>query len=828
MAYSPYWQDPDPRWREPHAISVVPNKMLNNDLRLAIRNLVKSPRFTLVAAGTLALGIGASTAMYSFLSGVLLAPLPWKDPGSLLILAKGNPNFGFENMWLAGAELQRYSDSSSTLGEVSGFSQRSADLIGERGAQRLWMAEALPGLLQLVGREPLVGRSFLPEEYEPGGERVVLLAYDFWQDHFGGDDGAVGESLALDDGAYVVIGVLPPGPTLPLMNEAEIVTAAQWTEEDRRDREAGRYALGVARLAPGVALEAALEELATLQQGIETEQPSGMDGWRPDLVPLPKRVVGDVEKPLWILFGAVLVVLLAACVNVANLLVFRGRGRLQEIAVRRALGASTGRVVRQLLVENSLLGALGGVLGVGLAFGLHELLLSVVPSSVPRLEETGLDAGVLGFALLAVAVSTLVFGLLPALTAARAGRLQVRPGVGQATVGDVRVREALSVAQVALALVLLIGAGLLAQSLFGLLAIDPGFEVDGAARMTVQIPDSIYEKPADQRDVLLDVVDATRATAGIDQAAATAWIPLSGSWGRTSIEIEGQPPLGDEPDRFAYSTLVTDGYLDTMQIPLLSGRDIERADLESEKLVAVVNRTFAERFWKSSGATGKRFRIGGEDSQWIEVIGVAADVRSLELGATAGVGYYMPYNTNMAVRGFQLVARGALAPSLTQEAMRSATQSVDRSLPIGSASRLDELVGRHLAGPRFHLTVLGILAGLALILAILGIYSVVAVGTSQRIPEIGVRMALGADRRDLVLALARRGALLVALGLAVGIVLALATSRLLASLLHEIDPTEVGTYVAVSVVLGIAGVLAVLVPSIRASRIDPATVLRSN
>ncbi len=802
--------------------------MLWKDLLTAKRSLAKSPRFTFVAIATLALGIGASAAMYSFLSGVLLAPLPWKDSSSLLILSKGNPNFGFEGMWPSSAEWQRFSEGSTQLESLSGYEQRSADLFTDDGGRRLRIAEVLPGLLEMIGREPQVGRTFLAKEFEIGRGSVAILSHHFWQDHFGGDSDVLGKTLDLDEGGRVIVGVMPPGPSLPLMQETPVVVPAQWSETDRVERDAGRYVLGVARLGAEGTLAGAREELATLQQGLEVEQPSGMDGWRPELRPLPERVVGDVERPLWILFGAVLVVLLTACVNVANLLIVRGRGRLQELAVRRALGASAGRIVRQLLVENSVLGVLGGLVGIVLAFGLHQLLLSVVPSSVPRVEETGIDAGVLVFAVAAVAASTLIFGLLPALSAARAGRLRVRTGNSSTTLGDVRLREALSIAQVALALVLLIGAGLLTQSLFRLLAIDPGFDTEGAARLSIQIPDSIYEQPADQRDVLLRVVDQARATPGIDRASATAWMPLSGSWGRTGIEIEGQPPLGDEPDRFAYSALVSDGYLESMDIPLLAGRDIERADLEHDALVAVVNRAFAERFWTSNDAVGKRFRIGGDDAEWIEVVGIAADVRSLELGAAPSVGYFMPYNASYPISGFQLVARGTQAPSVTQEAMRMAVQDVDRSLPLGSASRLDELVGRHLASPRFHLTVLGLLAGLALSLAVIGIYSVVAVGTTQRIPEIGVRMALGADRREVVVTLARRGAALVLAGLAVGVVLALAASRLLASLLHEVDPTEARTYAFVSLVLGAAGLLAVLIPSLRASRVDPASVLRSS
>jgi putative ABC transport system permease protein len=741
-------------------------------------------------------------------------------------------------------DLERWRERSHEIEHITGHRSDYVDLITDSGAQRTGAAMIRPGVLDLAGRLPMLGRDFTPEEYEAEGTSATLLSHAIWQNRYGGDPGILGRKIRIDDGERVVVGVLPPGPALP-MAEAELLFPFPMTLEQRTDRSSGEFLMGLGTLRPGATLATARTELLSLMQELELEQPGGMDGWVPEVTPLPEMVVGKTKRPLVLLFGAVLAVVLIACANVVSLLLARGQKRQQEIAVRTALGATKGRLVQQLMTENFVLAAVGGTLGVLLSFVLVRLMVGLSPADLPRIDQVGLDLRVLGFALLLTLTTGLVFGLLPALRSASAklgGSRIVGGGPGR-----LALQEVLVVGQVALALVLLVSAGLLVASLRHLLMVEPGFETQRVMVTGVDVPQYRYAEQPEQIDLVRDIVERVSALPGIESATATSWAPLTGSWSQTGIEVVGQEKSEGE-DQFAHSWLVSPGYFRTLGLPLLRGRDFEPADLETfdgdragddddatlnaesraeqRPGVAIINQQMADRFWPDQEPIGQSFGLAG-GTPW-QVIGVAANVQAVALEEPPKIGYYVPYGAlDNAVSHFELIVKADRRDLDLNETLRRTLAGIDPELPVGESSTLSAIVETQLARPRFQLSILAALSVLALVLAVVGLYGVVSASTSRRIREIGLRVALGASRQQIVRQIGGRGLILIVLGIVTGVGGALATTRLLESLLFEVTPTEPITFLLVTSLVFIVTVVAVLIPTGRASRVDPMEVLRS-
>lgn len=810
-----------------------------HDLKQAFRGLFKSPAFTAVAVLTLALGIGATTALFSFLSALLLDPFPFPDSRTLVLVDKDNPRFDFQGMWPNAAEWEAWRENPYTTA-YSGFRVPGKNLVDGDAVQRVATAEVRPAYLEVVGRRIVQGRGFSIEEFEPGGGVLpVLLAHGFFESFYDGDPDVVGRSVRLDDQLATIIGVLDPGPATPVQ-DASLVIPLVLDQDALGDRTVPEYVIGVARVARGSDLDVIEADLASRQLRMEKAQPTGMDGWVPRVTTLSERVVGDTRQTLIVLFGAVLLVLLIACANITSLLLARAHRRRSEIAVRTALGASRARLVRGLLLESLALATLGGVLGVVIAFGLVRLLVRVAPGSLPRLETVTVDGSVLLFSALLIVVTSVIFGLVPALGASRAGVRGNRSSTDSRS--GTRVREALVVGQVALAVILLVGAGLLMQSLVGLISVEPGFATERVSWATIYLPQYRIPDAVRQNELVAELVEAVETLPGVDRAAAGNWVPLSGGWARAQVEIEGQDAPADE-DKFAFVRVVTPGYFDTLGVPLLQGRDFgiqdRRVDPEllevdaeatSDELperAALINRRMAERFWPDGDAMGGRFRNGGDASAWMRVVGIVGNERQLDLEAPPDIGYYLPYSTNEnPVPGFELMVRSAGGGPLRAEDLRSVTTRVDPEIAVVSVQELGQVVDRQLARPRFQLSVLGALAVLALLLSAVGLYGVISYSVGQRTREIGVRVAVGADAAGVFRLVSARGALMVGVGLLLGTGAALLLSRVLDSLLHEVSSRDPGTFVSVAILVAVVALIAVVRPAVRATRIDPIEALR--
>ncbi len=820
----------------------------SQDTKLAIRTLRRRPAFAVTAIVTLALAIGATTAIFSFMKALLLDPLPFPDARSLVIVSKDDPQSGFERLWLPAAEWERWRARSRIFESVTGFAFRDFDLQVDGAAHRIRAARARPDFLRVLGRAPAVGRGFVPSEFESGASPVAILSQALWQERFAGSPDVVGQTIRLDDREIEVVGVLPAEPAIPIY-DVDLILPYQLTVRDLENRRSGQFLLGLARLPAGVDSQSAQAELAALLSELQSEQPArGMDDQVPRVETLPERVVGDTRRPIQLLFAAVLAVLLIACANITNLLLTSAHGRRQELAVRFSMGATRWRLLRQLMTESLVLALFGGVLGCALSVVLVRMLVSLAPAELPRLEAIGVDGEVLLFSLALALLTSIVFGLLPAWGASRRPR---STRGGHQTVKGRRFQELLVVGQVALAIVLLIGSGLFVRSLLELLRVEPGFETEGTVWAQVEIPRYRYPDAVAQNQVLHALVEDVAAIPSVRHATATSWTPMSGRVLQMEVEIEGSEIAADD-DLSTYRKHVTPGYFEAMGVTLFEGRDFmasDRADLAatpdagadassspasdvSETLadgVAIVNRRMADRFWPDGRAMGARFRTGGDEAPWLKVIAIVGDERQLGLRDEPVPGFYVPYSRYVSqVRSFQLIARGAGTAVGLETLLREKIAESHPFVPIVSARRLQSVVDTQLARPRFLMTVLTMLAGLALSLAAIGLYGVIAYNVAQRTHELGVRSALGANSFSLLWLVTRRGTILVTLGVAIGCLLSLAATRFAQTQLYNISALDPTTFLLVGLGTAAIAMLAVLWPARHAARVDPVKMLRED
>jgi len=801
---------------------------LLQDLRFAIRMLVKNPGFSAVAVLTLALGIGANTAIFSAVNAVLLRPLPYADPHRLVLLNEETKQLS--GMSVAWPNYVDWRDQNRSFERLSAVQPAQINLTGLDRPQHLGGWNVTHDFFQALGVRPLLGRDFLAEDDRPGAHPVALLGYGLYQRQFGGDPTVVGRTLTLNGTPCTVVGVLPASFRF-YYGEADVfrpIGPMAGMLQERNDHP-GIYVLG--RLRPGATLDAARADMDTIAVRLERAYPKTNSGNRVALALLEQSIVQGIQPVLLVLSAAVGFVLLIACANVAGLLLARASARSREIAIRRALGAGRRRLLRQVLTESSLLGLIGGALGLVLAAWLTDVLLALVPASVPRIDDVRLDAPVLAFTLLLSLLTGLLFGLVPAWQSGRAGVAEsLKEGSRGSSAGrrQQRFRSLLVVSEVALSLLLLIGAGLVARSFLRLRDVDPGFRPDHVVSAQLSLPQAAYPDDTAVRRFADRLLERAAGLPGVTAAALVNPLPLSFEGWQTNFWTEDRavPAHGEFPNSDYH--VVTGDYFRTMGIRLVRGRLFTDADSETAPPVTLINETLARRFWPDRDPVGQRMRTGSPEDPgpWITVVGVVADVKQYGLDSEQKTQFYRPLR-QLPLRTLTLVLRTSVEPAGLTTGLRDAVAAVDADLPIDSVRSMGQLLSDASAPKRLSLLLLGSFAVTALLLAAVGIYGVLAFSVAQRTQEIGIRMALGARRRDVQWMVLGQGLRLALVGVAVGLAAAPALTRLMTGLLFGVSPTDPATLATVCALLIAVAGLASLVPAHRASRVDPMISLRS-
>ncbi len=805
------------------------------DIVHALRRLGRAPAFATIAILTLALGIGANTAIFSLVKTVLLRPLPYGDPAGLVMIW-GNRDKG-ETTWLAVPEIRSYATESPAFTSVAAYTSGAANITGGQEPERVIIAWVTPNLFRTLQVSPQVGRAFSPADSSIEAERQVVLGWGLWQRRFGGRPEIVGESIQLDGRSVTVIGVMPRSFRLPMdfsdVRPTELWTAAVFTPENYASWGDHSY-IGVARLRAGTGAERATADMRRLEdQWVRDGHWSNRDLARRAAVPVKDLVVGDVRYALWVLLGAVGVILLIACANVANLMLARSDDRHREMAVRTALGASRARVVQLLMTESVVLSFIGGAMGLALAFAGTRALLAIRPASIPRVGDVGLDAGVLAFTLVLTLVTGLVFGAAPALELSRPDlNRSLKEGGRTGTSGRQRqrFRDALAITQMAFSVILLIGSMLLIRSFVELRRIDLGFRPANALTFRVVTPASSYDSAAKVVAFYRALRQRVAELPGVRSVGATRLLPLTGTIGDWSITLEGRPRVPGENPNGDWQ-VVTPGYFESMGMSLARGRLITDQDHENAPIVAVINQTMARRYWPNEDAIGKRFHLGSNPRPWITVVGIAQEVRHNAVTETPRAEMYVPHaqwptaGANPA-RGMTFVVRTAGEPLGVLGYVRGAVRALDPGLPIADVRTLQTVADQSLSQARFTTQLLALFAALALTLATIGIYGVISLLVTRRRQEIGIRIALGARPAAILGMVLRRGLTLAGAGVGIGLAAAVLMTRAISSLLYGVSRFDAVTFAVVPLLLGAVALVACLIPAGRAAAVDPVVALR--
>jgi putative ABC transport system permease protein len=802
------------------------------DLRFALRTLRKNPGFAVVVLLTLALGIGANAAIFSVVDAVVLRPLPYRDADRLVVVWGNLHRPGVEEIPGSAGEYVDYRDGSRVLEQVAAYDTVGFNLTGGAAPERVEGAVVTASLFPLLGAGAEIGRTFATAEEQPGRGQVALISHALWARRFGSDRAVVGRRVPIDGRPVEIVGVMPPGFRFPDETTEvwkPIVLDADAVSANNR----GSHGFTVlARMKEDATIAQARADLDSVAATFKARFPDNYrNGFTTTLRPLRDEIVGDTGRALFVLLAAVGLVLLIACANVANLLLARAASRRKEIALRTALGAGRGRVVRQLLTESVLVALAGGAMGLVLAVWGVDALVAAAPDSIPRLREVGVDGRVAGFTALVSIATGLLFGVAPAFNASRAELSEtLKEGGRSGAVAHGRGGRLLVVSEMALSIVLLIAAGLLLRSFARLQRVQPGFEPGRLLTVRLSLPESRY--PTFQKgDAFFDDLFARlRSAPGVGGIAAINALPFSGSGGSRSFRIEGRAPLRPNESTEEQIRIVTDGYFRVMGIPVIKGREFGDRDALSAPRVAVVNEALARKHFPNDDPIGKRVAFQSDDPQWYEIVGVVGDVKHRGLDAADRPELYVPYRqplfASWTVRPMYLVVRTVAEPGGAAATVRQAIDRIDRDQPISDARSMDERIDRSLTGRRFNTVLLLLFAALAMTLAAVGIYGVVAYSVTERTHEIGVRLALGAERRDIVSMVMRQGLTMTALGTAIGIGAALALARLIAGLLFGVSAADPATFMAVPVILATVSLAACYVPARRATRVDPMLALR--
>jgi putative ABC transport system permease protein len=812
---------------------------LRQDLKGAVRGLWKSPGFAIAALVTLALGIGATSAIFSVVNAVLLTPLPYDAPERRVMV--WSRWVSFDKTWVSTREVWDYRDRAKTMTAVGFWSSGFQNLTGSGEPVRLNVGVVSANTFDVLGTRPILGRTFTPEEDRPNGPPLAVLGYPLWQTQFAADLAIVGRKILLNEIPVEIIGVMPEGFRLPTdfnVDAAEPTQLWRPVQVDSTNLVRGSHGFyAAALLAPGQSPESATAELQAITRRLteEGQYPPAMR-FTAFAVGLDQEIRGEVRPAMWLLMGAVGFLLLIACVNVANLLLVRGDARLREMAVRTAIGAAPNRLVRQLFTESVVLAVVGAALGLALAAVALRVLTSVDPNSLPPLAPVGLDVPAIAFTMVLAIVTTLVFGLAPALRTLHVNLVEsLREGSHNATIGGrrQRFRSALVAIEVALAVILVAGAGLMIRSLSALGRIDLGFSPERVLTMRVAIPAARYESPEQVIAFYKQLVDRVRALPGVAHAGVMRVLPLATTIGDYGLDVEG---FEETPERNAKGDwqIVSDGAFEAMGMRLVRGRWFTESDTRLTVPVAVVNETMARTYWADGNAVGGRIALGGNMSNpYVTVVGIVADERHNGVTGIVKEKFYIPHSQwhiatgGNLIRSVFVVVRTSTEPMGLAGAVRGVVRQLDPTLPVANVRPMNEVVATALATPRLTGFLLGTFAAIALALAAVGIYGVLAYLVSQRTQEIGIRLAIGADRSQVLGMILRQGMTLAIGGIAVGIAAAFVLTRLMQSLLYEVTPTDPMTFFIVAAVLFVVSLVASYLPAWRATKVSPLMALRT-
>jgi putative ABC transport system permease protein len=777
----------------------------------------------------LALGIGANSAIFSVVNTVLLRPLPYKDPDRLVMVWEDATKHGYPRDTPATANYIDWRDQNQVFEAMAAIAEWDFNLTGVGEPERIDGRRVSANLFDLLGVEPYLGRKFLPEEDQPGRNGVVIMSHGLWQRRFGSDSNIIGKPLTLNGVSFTVIGVMGPQFQFP-SREDELWVPIAFTPREAANR--GRHYLEVvARTKPGVTLEQVQAEMNTIAARLQQQYPDSNTDLGAAVVPLHEQVAGDIKPALLVLLGAVGFVLLIACANVANLLLARAAVRQKEIAIRVALGASRMRLIRQFLTESILLAALGGVVGLLLSVWGVNLLKAFIPENISQAKAITIDARVLGFTLLVSLLTGLIFGLAPATQASKFDLNETLKEGGRDSASGSRgnrIRGMLVVAEVAVSLVLLIGAGLLINSFLRLLNVDPGFRANNLLTMSVVLPPLKYPDQARRSAFYTDMISRVEALPGVRSAAVTNWVPLVTQGDSVGIAIEGRPAPAPGQELIVVTRVISPHYFRTMGIELLQGRDLSEQDRADTPAMIVINETMARRYWPGEVPIGKRVTPGdpNDPNDWCEIVGVVKDVRQFKLDDDPKPQMYLTYEQAGFFAPRHLVVSTEVEPLSLASTVRNTVWGIDKDQPVSNITTMEDVISESVARQRFSMLLLGIFATVALVLAAVGIYGVMSYSVAQRTREIGIRMALGAQRSDVLKLTVGQGLKLVSTGVVIGIITAFILTRVMTSLLFGVSATDPITFITISVVLVIVAVLAIFIPARRAAKVDPIVALR--
>jgi putative ABC transport system permease protein len=799
-------------------------KTLWRDTRYGMRMLLKKPGFTLTAVITLALGIGATSTIFSFVNGILLRPLPYQDSERLVLVYETAPKRGLASMGISPLNFLDWREQNRVFTSVAAHHSDGYSLSEGGEPERLSGQNISYNTFEILGVAPILGRTFTAEEDRPGNDMVVILSHGLWKRRFGAKPEIIGRKIALNNRQRTVIGVMPPGFKFPEVADLWVPLAIDTSDWSRHSH--GWDA--IARLKPGVTFEQAQSDMTAVARRLEEQYPVTNEGMGVILIPLREDLAGDYRKALLILMGVVGLVLLIACVNVANLLLARASSRAKEVAIRTALGAGRWRVFRQLLTESLLLGLMGGALGCGLAVWGLDLLLAAIPIDLPFWMRFDLDGRVLGFTAGVTLLTGVIFGAAPALQASKVDLNDAlkEGGRNASGAGSHRMLRTLVVAEVALSLILLIGAGLMMRSFMRLQGANPGLNPENLLTLRVDLPEAKYDTPDKPREFFKQLLERVSALPGVQAAGATWRLPLAGGGRRTSLMVEGFPvlPVGQGPSiNYCVSA---PNYFRAMGIPILMGRDFTDADTRDSMKVTIIDERVAREYWPNDSPLGKRVRFGApEDNRpWHTIVGVVGAVKHESLNLTERRAVYLPHAQD-SMGDMTLTVR-AENPEKLAPAIRGQVKAMDPDQPITNMRTMTEIISRSVWQPRLYTILFGVFAAVAVALASIGVYGVMAYSVSERTREIGIRVALGAQRRDVLKLVVAQGMKLALIGTGIGLGAALALTRLMQSLLFEVSATDPLTFAGLAALLSIVTLLACYIPARRAMEVDPMIALR--